>query len=369
MKKALIVAGGTGGHLYPGICLAREMQKNGFETEFVLGDKDRGIPILNKEKIKYHTLRTIGLPRRPSFKLISFVYYLIVSFINALNIIKNCNPGVVVGLGGYISFPVICVAKILHINTLIHEQNYLPGLANRLLGKVADKIAVSFNESAEYFPKQKVVLTGNPVRRDLFESVDRKEVLEQLNLDDNKFTVLVFGGSQGAHAINSLMVNSLKFLENVSDRIQFVHITGENDFLWVKQTYERSKVRFLVTSYLHEMSKGYKVADLVICRAGATTIAELIAVRKPAILIPFPYAAGKHQKYNAQYLAEPGAAILISEKELNTEKLPVMANMLADFVTHPEKIMQMKECYQNLPRLDSSKLLADIATHLPFIPS
>ena len=320
MNKTIVISGGgTGGHIYPGICISRELIRYGYEPVFIIKKNDYCIPLLKKENFKYYELEIISLPRKISFKQFLFIYYLLMSFITTIRIFYKIHPLIAVGLGGYTSFPVICVSKLFFIPSLIHEQNYLPGITNRLLSKIATKVAVNFSESVRYFNKKKTVITGNPVRNELF-NIDPDNAIREFNLDKNRFTILVFGGSQGAHTINDFIVNNLEYFTEFVDRIQFIHITGEKDFNYVSDAYKSKKIKSKVFAYLYNIGYAYAVADLVICRSGATTVSELIALGKKAILIPYPHATNNHQKYNAEYMSNLGTGIIIEEKDLNIEK-------------------------------------------------
>jgi UDP-N-acetylglucosamine--N-acetylmuramyl-(pentapeptide) pyrophosphoryl-undecaprenol N-acetylglucosamine transferase len=363
MKKILIAAGGTGGHLYPGICFARELELRGCEIRFVTDRKKLGESVLTRERFRYYTLPSIGMPRKISPKLFAFFYYLASGFAASMKILGEFKPDAVIGLGGYVSFPVVAGARTRGMATFIHEQNYIPGLSNRLLGRIAGRVAVSFSESAKYFPKGKVLFTGNPVRKDLFKDMDRKAARRKLGIEEDRFSVLVFGGSQGAHYINNLVAGSLEYLAKIRDSIQFIHITGEKDLEAARAAYAGSGIRSFADSYMHEMAEGYAAADLAICRAGATTIAELIALRKPAVLIPFPHATGSHQEYNAKYISDAGAAVCVNEKDGTPAEL---GRILTDFAGHPEKIREMEKNCAKLPLADSAVILADAVLNPSF---
>ncbi|MDI6640775.1 MAG: undecaprenyldiphospho-muramoylpentapeptide beta-N-acetylglucosaminyltransferase [Elusimicrobiota bacterium] len=336
MKKILIAAGGTGGHIYPAICLAEKLEKM-CQPVFVIRKDDKWESVLTEKKYNYYGINISGFPRKILIELLYFFPKLFFSFFKAFSIIKKVKPDKVIGLGGYVSFPIVCIAKLCRISTIIHEQNVIPGLANKLLAHITDKIAISFYETEKFFPKDKTYFTGNFIREELFE-VSRNQAFEYFKLDRAKFTVLVFGGSQGARSINKFIVDSLELIEEYKNSIQFIHLTGERDFVFVKDAYLGKDFQAIVLPYLHEMWNAYAVADLVISRAGATTIAELIALRKPAVLIPYPYATGNHQLYNAKYLEKMGLAVVIEEKNLNREKFK---EVLTEFLKQPEKLVNL----------------------------
>lgn len=356
--KVIIAGGSTGGHIYPGICLAKELRTKGYEISFLVKDNEHITHLLDLESLKYHKLDIIGLPRKISFKLVSFFVKLLVSFVSTYKIVREIQPKFVVGLGGYTSFPLVCVAKLLRIPNLIHEQNYLPGLTNKLLSVITNKICISFPESKEYFQKSKTIFTGNPVRKELL-NINKKSVVKEWELKETRFTVLIFGGSQGANSINKLLVDSLEFLSEYRNKIQFIHLTGKKDFTLINKFYGDENFGAKVFPYLYNMGKAYSVADLIISRAGATTIAELMMLKKPAVLIPFPYATGRHQDCNAKYLVDRNTAVMYNQSAISAEK---MANVLIDFIDHPEKLTEMGNSYKNISSSNSTQLLVNAVT-------
>ncbi|MGA2090353.1 MAG: undecaprenyldiphospho-muramoylpentapeptide beta-N-acetylglucosaminyltransferase [Endomicrobiales bacterium] len=319
MKKIVIAAGGTGGHLYPGIALARELMLRGCQPIFIVTENEMCRTILIEEKFDFVEIPARGMPRRFSLGLVPFLYYLVRSFLAARVLIGRIRPAAVVGMGGYISFPVIVAATVSRIPTLIHEQNCLPGLANRILARCVKRVAVSFEESLSYFPTKITVVTGNPVRRDLF-GVDYTAALHRLHLSPEKFTVLIFGGSQGAQAINQTVIKSWALLPlSCRENIQFLHVAGKKDYDTTAAGYRDNKITGIVLAYLHEIGDAYAVSDLIICRSGATTVAEIKMLGTPAILVPYPYATANHQEFNAQGLVKSGQAVMIIEKNLSPE--------------------------------------------------
>lgn len=354
-KKILIGAGGTGGHIYPAISLADKLEHQ-FQPIFVVRKNDRAIKLLSKKNYRYYELNLSGFPRKLSIELLYFFVKLSLGLFSVFRIIKKVKPDCVIGLGSYVSFPVILIAKLFGLSTLIHEQNFFPGLANKLLSYIADKIAVSFIETVRFFPKNRTYWTGNFIRKEFF-NFNPDEAFEYFKLTKSKFTILVFGGSQGAHSINRFIVDCLELIKHCKEHIQFIHITGEKDFIWVKETYQEKRFCAVVMPYLEEIWYAYSVADLVISRSGATTVAELIAMKKPAILIPFPYATSNHQLYNAKYLEKTGSAIVLEEKNLTAEKLK---EIIVELIYNCEKLKNMVKSanlISNSNRIDILKIL------------
>jgi len=320
LDTIIIAAGGTGGHLYPGIALARELRQRGKNIVVIVRRNDAGREILEKEGISYAEIPVAGMPRKPSLHVFSFAYLLVRSFFAAGSLLARLRPKAVIGMGGYISFPVVVMGWWKGIPTVIHEQNYIPGLANRLLVRMASKVAISFLESRHYFPERKTAVTGNPVRRELFVAPPH-DVFRHFNLTPDRFTVLVFGGSQGASIINTTLVRAFPRLAAIKDRAQFLHITGKRDCSEMEKQFAAAGIMARVLPYLHEIGDAYAAADLIICRSGATTVAELKILNKPCILIPFARATANHQEYNAGVLVKDGIAAMIVESDLTPEKL------------------------------------------------
>src|SRR4029079_13962031 len=263
------------------------------------------------------------------------------SLFGARNAIKNFRPDIVIGAGGYVSGPVVLTASLLCYPTLVMESNALPGWTNRVLARFVDKAAVSFEAALPFF-RGEAVVTGNPVRREFFEIARRER-------RPGEFSVLVFGGSQGAHAINQAMVAALPSMETLKDGLRITHQTGEADFAEVSGAYANAGwgERGVVTKYIDNMVAAFANVDLVICRAGATTTAELIAAGKASVMIPLPLAADDHQRKNAEALEAAGAGRMILQQDLSGERLAQEIVMLA---SKPEKISAMEEAARKLSR-------------------
>lgn len=355
--RVLIAAGGTGGHIYPGIAVAKEVMRRdaGSEVRFVgtaRGLETRLVPQAGFELslIESAGLKNVGLGARVRGLLI-----LPKSFLAARRLIREFKPDIVIGAGGYVSGPVLLMAALSRVPTLVMESNALPGWTNRVLARFVDRAAVTFEASLSYF-RGKGVLTGNPVRREFFD-IPRK------TRDTARFSLLVFGGSQGARAINDAMVAALPLLEAERDTLLITHQTGEADFEHVRRGYvdagwgERSDVR----RYIDNMVSEFADTDLIICRAGATTSAELVAAGKAAIMIPFPFAADDHQRKNAEALVAAGAARMILQQELTAERL---AEEISALVQEPDAITTMEESSRKMARGDAASTTVDLMEEL-----
>jgi UDP-N-acetylglucosamine--N-acetylmuramyl-(pentapeptide) pyrophosphoryl-undecaprenol N-acetylglucosamine transferase len=290
--------------------------------------------IIPQEGFRFLGLRVKGIERKFSLESLSALFLFLGSLFTSYGIIKDFKPDLVIGTGGYVSGSVALVSSLLGIPTFIHEQNVIPGITNQFLSLTGKKVFTSFPESAGYFwRKERIVFLGNPIRKSIWQG-NKEKIIKENNLDSTKKTILVFGGSKGASTINKMVLHSLYLIEeSIWLEWQVLIISGEEDFknLTEKVTKSPFKETVRVLPYLHNIEDAYDLADLVVCRAGATTIAELSAKGIAAILIPYPYATGNHQLYNARFLESNLAALIIEEKELNREKLAAeLSKLLTD---------------------------------------
>jgi len=321
-RKVLLVVGGTGGHIYPGIALAQQLGERveSADLEFAVDRRPLAYGILNRRGYRIHRITSAPFPRMKFWYICKFMAKMVYGFGESYLLLKKMKPRVVVAFGAYISVPVVIAACLRGIPVILHEQNYFPGMANRLLAMFADRIAVSYQATLKHFPGSKTVLTGNPVRKELFE-VQRHQGLEYFELSENVVTVLVFGGSQGSKSINHSLLGVLPYLEGLRSEVQFVHICGSSEYNRTIEEYSRMGFTARVYRYLEDMSYAYSVADIMVARAGATTIAEAIAMGIPMILIPYPAAAAQHQMLNAKPVSISGGGICYDEERLSGEGL------------------------------------------------
>lgn len=353
--KVLIAAGGTGGHIYPGIAVANEIMRRDAESEVLFVGTARGLEkrIVPENGFQLSLINSTGLKNVGIVGKIKGLSVLPKSFLEARKIIRQFRPHVVVGAGGYVSGPVLLMAAIMGVPTLVMDSNALPGFTNRQLAKFIDKAALTFEEAVPFFGKKGIV-TGNPVRSEFFE-VPAKE-------RGDEFHLLIFGGSQGARALNNAMVDSLPRLADLEGKLSVTHQTGEADFDSVKSAYSASRfsnadVRPFISDIFVEFGK----SDLIICRAGATTCAEVSAAGKAAVMVPLPTAADDHQRKNAEALEKAGAAKMILQMDLNGE---VLATRIKDLAEAPAKITEMETAAKNLSRPDAASVTVDIIEEL-----
>jgi UDP-N-acetylglucosamine--N-acetylmuramyl-(pentapeptide) pyrophosphoryl-undecaprenol N-acetylglucosamine transferase len=331
----IIAGGGTGGHLFPGIAIAEEFLRRSSRNRVLFIGGERGLEktILPRMGLPLRTIAVEGILGRRLLRKAVALAKVPGSLLASSRIIREFGPDIVLGVGGYASGPAVLAARLMGLKTAIAEQNAFPGLTNRLLGRFADRIFVTFPESQRWFPANRMVVTGNPIRAAFFSEGPLQPK------HDGRFTILIFGGSQGAHAINRIVGEALEGLAPMKDRLAFIHQAGEKDRESVAAAYQKHGFTADVSVFITDMAAAYRAADLLICRAGATSIAEITAGGKAAILIPFPFAAGDHQTRNAEILARAGAAELIAEKGLSGE---LLAAHIARLAGDPEAVRSME---------------------------
>ena len=320
--KVMIAGGGTGGHLYPGIAIARELLKErGNEVLFVGTAQGIEAKVLPTEGLPVRFITVGKLKGMNLLSIIKTMVLLPMGVLQSLMVLREIRPDVVIGVGGYSSGPMGLAALIHRTRLVLVEPNSYPGLANRKLGKLADKVILCFpgTGAQKFFPPEKTANLGPLVRQGI-EQGDRGKALAGFGLGPERFTVFVMGGSGGAHAINMAMKQAAVHLKDVHD-LQVLHQTGEKDVVEVAAGYRDAGVKAVVLPFIHDMAGAYAVADLVVSRSGATTVAELAVCGKHAVLVPFPFAADNHQEYNAMTLAMHGMAEVIIQRDLTPEKL------------------------------------------------
>lgn len=355
-KNIIISGGGTGGHIFPAISIANAIKEIEPETNILFVG---ALGKIEMEKVPAAGYDIIGLPvaglqRRLTVKNISFIFKLISSLRKSKKIIKDFKPDVVVGVGGYASGPVLRSANQKRIPTLIQEQNSYAGITNKLLAKKAKKICVAYEGMENYFPKDKIILTGNPVRQDLLEKMgSRDEAIEHFKLDKSKKTILVVGGSLGARTINQSIIKDIDKLGN-SD-YQLLWQTGKYYFEDAKKVADEAGYKNIkVLDFIKRMDMAYSVADVIISRAGAGTISELCLVGKPVVLVPSPNVAEDHQTKNAMALVNKDAAFMIKDVEAR-EKL---IHEVIELVGNKDQISKLSENIKKLALKDSAKIIA-----------
>jgi UDP-N-acetylglucosamine--N-acetylmuramyl-(pentapeptide) pyrophosphoryl-undecaprenol N-acetylglucosamine transferase len=354
---SLVVAGGgTGGHLFPGIAVAEEVLAADLNSHVCfIGTGNRfETGVLNAKGFEQQHIRVQSLKGKTMLQQIKTLAFLPWSVLSATWILRKVCPDVVLGVGGYSAGPVVVAAWFLHIPRALHEQNVIPGMTNRLLSYFADRIYVSFADTRINAAAQKIRLTGNPVRKEILSCLGSAPSTARGPVTpDNPFTIFIVGGSQGAHSINTAVMAALKHIRP-KDRVAFIHQTGAADEDSVRKAYAEHNTVGTVKPFFNHMEKQYRKADLVICRAGASTIAELTVLGKGVIFVPYPFAADDHQALNARQLVSAGAAELILEKDLTGE---LLAEKIAYYAASPEKLANMAVKMKRQARPDAARAI------------
>lgn len=348
----MLSGGGTGGHIFPAVSIAKEFVRRYPDAEVLfVGAKNRmEMEKVPKEGFKIEGLWISGLQRKLTIDNLAFPLKLISSVLKSWFLIRSFKPDVVVGTGGFASGPLLFVASKKGIPTLIQEQNSYPGITNKLLSKTVDKICVAFTGLHRYFPKEKLVLTGNPIRKNLKDnSLSKKDAIDQFSLDANLKTVLVLGGSLGAGAINKAISENLDWF--IKNDVQLIWQCGKlyyNKYVGAVESKKNKNIQ--IHAFLENMDAAYKAADFIISRAGAGTISELAVVGKPVIFIPSPNVAEDHQTKNALSLVDKDAAILVREKQINSSLISELENIF----NNGDKVQKMKENLKLLAKPNAS---------------
>ena len=356
LLKVIISGGGTGGHIFPAIAIANALKQrvNNIDILFV-GAQGR----MEMEKVpaagyKIEGLWISGLQRKLTLKNLAFPFKVVASILKARKILKNFKPDVVIGVGGYASGPMLRVAAGAGVSTLIQEQNSYPGITNRMLAKKVNRICVAYDGMDKYFPKEKIILTGNPVRQDILNLEGKKErALEHFGLAPGKKNLLVIGGSLGARTINESIKQSLEIFKK--NNIQVIWQTGKGYYSLAHEAVKNYEAHGIKAyDFINKMDLAYAFADVVVSRAGASSVSELCLVKKPAILIPLPSAAEDHQTKNAMALVNHRAALLVKDSEAG-EKL---AGTILDLLNNEQERIKLGENIIRLAFKDSADVIA-----------
>jgi len=355
--RIIIAGGGTGGHLFPGVAIAQEFMARNSRNRLLFISTGNAMErsVLTKAGFSLKTIQAEGIKGRGIFNQTVSMLKIPWGIVASVRTISAYRPDVVLGVGSYSSGPVVVGAWFMGIKIALHEQNILPGMTNRLLSHFADRIFVSFENTCARFNRAKVCVSGNPVRKEILALAAAPQAIETVPEKKDRFRVLILGGSQGAHRINLAVMEALALLKE-KGRYDFVHQTGIQDEAALKQAYQETGVDGAVAPFFDDMAQQYRQADLIICRAGATTVAEISVAAKGVIFIPFPYAADNHQEFNARALSETGAAEIMLEKDLDGRRL---AQRIEHYAANPEALARMSQRAGALGRPDAARIIVD----------
>lgn len=360
--RIVVSGGGTGGHIYPALAFIREVKKEHPNVEVLYIGTEKGLEstIVRKEAIPFQSIHITGFKRSLSFENVKTIFRFLSGVKKSKQMLKEFQADVVIGTGGYVCGPVVYAAHSLGIPTIIHEQNSVPGLTNKFLSRYVDKVAICFNEAKDFFPREKVVLTGNPRATEVLNQDGIKGKLS-VGLKTNMPTVLVVGGSRGARPINEAILSSLSTI--AAKPYQVLYVTGEVHYEAVMKEMELvgNPKNVIVKPFIHNMPEVLSGMDLVVARAGATTLAEITALGIPSILIPSPYVTNNHQEKNARALSDHGAATLIVENELTSNKL---LSSIDELMLDQNQLKAMKQKAYKLGIRDAASKLYSVMEQL-----
>lgn len=359
--RVILAGSATGGHIYPAIAIADKIKRKDSDSEilFIGAKKELGSTIVEDNGYRIRYINVQGFNRKNLAKNVSVVKDLAVSSVQIRKILKQFRPDVVIGTGGYVSGPVLKEASKKGIKTFLHEQNAIPGLANKMAQKYVDKIFVAFEDSKKHFKEQeKIIVTGNPIRKG-FVTAGAVDYRERLGVSPTDFAVFIFGGSNGAEKINNTAVEFLAKIKDQSDMAVFL-ITGRRQY-WdvleeVKISGTLDNKKFHIIEYTEAIHEYYAASDLIVGRSGALTVSEITACGKPSILIPSPNVTGNHQYYNAKPLADAGAAVIINEADLNANSL---MDTIMGLKNNREKLNKMADISSELGTMDAVNVIYD----------
>lgn len=356
--RVVIAGGGTGGHLFPGIAIAEEVLARNDRSDVLFIGTGNAFEqsVLSQKGFKLAAITIQGLKNRGIVNQVKALMLLPASLVASGSILKAFGPDLVLGVGGYSAGPVVVAAWLRGIKTALQEQNILPGITNRWLSRITDRLYLSFTGTRGMEHAGRALVTGNPVRQEFLAAMPSgQQASKAAPKATAPFTVLIAGGSQGAHAINLAMQSAMEHLSE-SRHFHFIHQTGADDEDMMKASYVNSGAGNTVKAFFRDMALQYQTADLVVCRAGATTVAEVTALGKPVIFIPFPYAADDHQRLNAESLVREGASEMILEQDLNGKTL---AQRIEYYAGAPEELARMSARTARLGRPDAAMTIVD----------
>ncbi len=355
MIKVMFAGGKTGGHIFPAIAMATEFKKRHPQSRISFAGTEGGLEAKMVSPLGFELsfIRVKGLSRRSHLSNLLLGIHIFKGLCQAYRLLGLKKPNLVMGTGGYVSFPIVFVAALKRIPTILQEQNSYPGISTRFLAHFADLVCLSYPESIKYFGLSgKIRVIGNPIRQDLIGG-EKSQARNKLHFDQDKRTVFVFGGSQGAHGINMTMLQSLKLIKS---ECQVLWQTGESDFSEISEKTRDQRIKCLVLPFIEDMASAYAASDIVVSRSGALTLAEITTCGKPSLLIPFPFATADHQRHNAEALQKRGAARMILQKDLTPERL---AQEIDSLLANEVNLKNMEKQSKEMGKPEATSLLVD----------
>lgn len=351
--KIVIAGGGTGGHLFPALAVAEILQERGDEVVILISEKEvDALAVKDRTEFRYEKIPGIGMPKLFSPAILGFLKRFNQALSQCRVLYKKFQPDAVLGMGGFTSTAPILAGRLRGIPAFLHESNAIPGKANRLNARMVKSVFLGFRECAGYFPNSKCEVTGTPIRKTLAQRVPRENALEAFGLQEGRKTLLVMGGSQGAHGINEALIKSLPLIKELP--LQVIHLAGMQDEQPVLANYRREGIPAYVSGFCHQMENAYSIADFAIARSGAASVSELSHFGIPSLLIPFPQAADNHQALNAEIFEKAGAAVVLKQADTTAETL---AEKIRWFLAEPARLGTMADSCLRLAPGDAARFL------------
>ncbi|MDB6070524.1 MAG: UDP-N-acetylglucosamine--N-acetylmuramyl-(pentapeptide) pyrophosphoryl-undecaprenol [Verrucomicrobiales bacterium] len=355
VRRLVIACGGTGGHLFPGIAVAQEAGRRGWETMLLISEKQiDALAVQGHQELRFEKVPAVAMPGVFSLKFPGFLWRVWRTRAHCRGLLKSFGADAVLGMGGFTSLPPVWAGKGLGLRTFVHESNAVPGKANRLTARFCTGVLLGLEACAKFFPAGKTQVTGTPLRTALLTRPDRAEALRFFGLSEGKKTVLVMGGSQGARGVNRAMVEALPML--AAQGVQVLHITGPKEYDGLKAAYDASPVEAAVVPFCQEMGLAYAAADVAVSRSGASSLTELSAFGLPVILVPYPTAADDHQRRNADVFTAAKAAVAVEEAELGGGKL---GDLLTALLADEAERQRLGEAMKTLAPADAAARVCD----------
>ncbi len=357
--KVAIAGGGTGGHLFPALAVAEVLLARGHEALIFISEKDiDALATQDRTEFRFEKLPMIGMPKLLSPAIFGFLKRFNDGLAPVRAIYKRFQPDAVLGMGGFTSTAPILGGRLRKIPTFVHESNAIPGKANKVNARMTDAVLLGFEDCAKFFLRSRCEVTGTPIRKSLMRRAPKLDALSAFGLENNRKTLLVMGGSQGAHGINEALIKALSLLKDLP--LQMIHLTGARDEQLTAANYRRENIPAHVAAFCHRMEEAYSAADLAVSRSGAASLSELSHFGLPSLLIPYPHAAENHQAINAEIFDRANAAVVLEESAITPE---ILAEKIRDLVENPARLQTMSERVRTLAPTDAAAAVVDFIEH------